>query len=105
MYIEGCLSTDVNITTEQLRSASDKNKQWETLLLCFLRWALDTTVPDAIEALIRDKDRTREGPPKRVNGLLQLSLPSIVPISKQTFSPKEEGRLKEEEGEHYHDQE
>ena len=96
----------MSITTEQLRSASDKNKQRHAPLVSKVVFrANHTTVSDAIKALVRDKDRTREGTQKRVNGLLQLSLPSIVPISKQTRSPKEEGRHEEEEGEDYHDQE
>ena len=96
----------MSITTEQLRSASDKNKQRHAPLVSKVVFRADhITVTDVIEALIRDKDCTSKSPRKRVNRLLQLSLPSIVPISKQTRSPKEEGRHEEEEGEDYHDQE
>jgi HSF-type DNA-binding len=85
------------ITTEKLNlkttaSTDGEEDQAEALTPLVERAvenATHTIVTDAIETLLRDEGHTRETYLKHEQELSRSSLPGVVPISKQLFSPPE----------------
>lgn len=78
------------ITTEKMNlkgDAEEEEKNSTPLIERAVENATHTIVTDAIETLLRDEGHTRETYLKHERELSRSSLPGVVPISKQLFSP------------------
>jgi hypothetical protein len=83
------------ITTEKLNLKCDSERKGDEekstpLIERALESTTHTIVTDAIESLLRDEGHTKETYLKHEKELSRSSLPGIVPLSKQLFSPKDE---------------
>ena len=91
------------MTTENLNLKTDSERKEEEherspLIERAVESATHTIVTDAIESLLRDECHTKETYLKHEKELSRSSLPGVVPISKQLFSPKnteKNGEIKE----------
>jgi hypothetical protein len=83
------------ITTEKLNLKCDAERKGDEerctpLIERAVESTTHTIVTDAIESLLRDEGHTKETYLKHEKELSQSSLPGIVPLSKQLFSPKDD---------------
>lgn len=83
------------ITTEKLNIKCDAERKGDDekcspLIERALESTTHTIVTDAIESLLRDEGHTKETYLKHEKELSRSSLPGIVPLSKQLFSPKDD---------------
>ena len=82
-------SGDSDDGTELLKTSSSEGKAAASLVEGGVERATHTIVTDAIETLLFDEGHTRETYLKHERELSKSSLPGVVPISKQLFSPVE----------------
>lgn len=82
-------SGDSDDGTELLKTSSSEGKTSASLVEGGVERATHTIVTDAIETLLFDEGHTRETYLKHERELSKSSLPGVVPISKQLFSPVE----------------
>lgn len=77
------------ITAEKLeiRCSELESKGSQPLIDCAVQSATQNIVTDAIETLLRDESHTKETYRRHEHELSKSSLPGLVPISKQLFSP------------------
>lgn len=80
-------------------NTSDDQKHTVRLIDGGVERATHTIVTDAIETLLRDEGHTRETYLKHEKELSISSLPGVVPISKQLFSPSENNQTTTGQGE------
>jgi hypothetical protein len=83
------------ITTEKLNLKCDAERKDDEenctpLIERAVESATHTIVTDAIESLLRDECHTKETYLKHEKELSRSSLPGVVPLSKQLFSPRDE---------------
>ena len=83
-------SIALSITTEKLKIRNDVAKATpeEPLVQRAVESATHTIVTDAIETLLRDEGHTKETYLKHEKELSRSSLPGVVPLSTQLFSPR-----------------
>ena len=82
-------SGDSDDGTELVKTSSSEGKAAASLVEGGVERATHTIVTDAIETLLFDEGHTRETYLKHERELSKSSLPGVVPISKQLFSPVE----------------
>jgi hypothetical protein len=84
-----CSEDDVDNNNNNNNNTADDQKHAVPLIDGGVERATHTIVADAIETLLRDEGHTRETYLKHEKELSISSLPGVVPISKQLFSPSE----------------
>ena len=89
---EDLRSIALSITTENLNIKGDvqEGPKKAPLVARAVESATHTIVTDAIETLLRDESHTKETYLKHEKELSRSSLPGVVPISTQLFSPSNE---------------